>query len=117
MLNKRRQAAQYVADRLIAAEKAIDQAIICTADLSGSLPKARVDAHLAAEIGQGALEQASQTFASLVQARRNIIETHRELADTKIEIGLREVSLGGLMDKPPSAAQPQHLAIVASKAA
>lgn len=117
MLNKRREAAQYVADRLIAAEKAIDHAIICTADLGGSLPKARVDANLAAEVGQGALEQASQTFVSLVQARRNIIETHRELAETKIEIGLREVALGGLMDKPPSAAQTKHLSIVASAAA
>jgi hypothetical protein len=114
MLKQRKDAAQYVADRLIAAELAIDCALTCAAELSGSIPKARIDANLDAEIGQEALEQASQTFVSLVAARRNIINTHRELANTRDRIGLRQVALGGLMDKPPMALDIPHLAIVAN---
>lgn len=113
MLKQRKDAAQYVADRLIAAELAIDSALTCTAELSGSIPKARIDANLTAEIGQEALEQASQTLVSLVAARRCIINTHRELAHTKDQIGLREVALGGLMDKPPMAQDIPQLVIVA----
>jgi hypothetical protein len=112
MLRKRREAAQAVANRLIAAENAIDRALICTADLSGTITQAHVDANLATEIGQTALEQASDTFVTLVKARRNIIETHQRLADARDRIGLREVGLGGLMDKPPLAAQPGHLSVV-----
>lgn len=114
MLKQRKDAAQYVADRLMAAELAIDCALTCTAELSGSIPKARIDANLAAEVGQEALEQASHTFVSLVAARRNIINTHRELAHTRDQIGLREVALGGLMDKPPMAKHIRHLAIVSN---
>lgn len=117
MLKQRREAAQAVADRLIAAEHAIDRALICTADLSGSITKAHVDANLATEIGQTALEQASDTLVTLVRARRNIIETHQRLADARDRIGLREFGLGGLMDKPPLALQPGQLTVVKNDAA
>jgi hypothetical protein len=117
MLEKRRAAAQAVADNLIAAELAIDRALHSTALLSGSIPAARIDIGVAAEIGQEALEQASSTFAALVQARRGIIHTHRHLAKDQIDIGLREIALGGLMPKPPIAGHSPHLSIVSEKAA
>lgn len=117
MLEERRRAAQYVADRLIAAELDIDRALTSTAELSGSIPKARMDMGVAAEVGQEALERASQTFVALVRARRGILHTHRELAQTKIDIGLREVALGGLMPKPPMAEKVNHLSVVSQAAA
>ncbi len=99
MLNKRRNAAQEIANRLIAAEDAIDAALTAVADLSGYMPIARCDANLSAVVGQGAVEAATETMASLVRARRNIIDTHHHLAETRDQIGLRTFALGGLGEK------------------
>jgi len=105
MLSVRRQAAQEVADRLIAAENAIDIALQRTAELTGAMPSARGKANLAAEVGQEALERAAGTFAVLVQARREIVETHKHLAQTQQRIGLSAYSMGGGMDKSNAKAE------------
>ncbi len=99
MLNNRRQAAQEVANRLIAAEFALDVALQRTAELTGYLPQARIEAQLASEVGHSALERATATLAVLLQARGELIETHKELARTKAAVGLRTFALGGLSDK------------------
>ena len=99
MLIKRSNAAQEVANRLMAAEEAIDAALAAVAELSGYLPVARCEANLSACVGQDAFEGAAETFASLIRARRNIIDTHASLADTKDQIGLRTFALGGLAEK------------------
>src|SRR4051794_1393676 len=96
MLIKRRAVAQELANRLIAAEHAIDAALTAIADLSGYMPVARCEAKLSAVIGNGALESAAETFSSLVRARRGIIDTHHHLAEARDQIGLRNVGLGGL---------------------
>jgi hypothetical protein len=96
MLNKRREVAQELANRLIAAEDAIDAALTAIAELSGYMPVARCEAGISAVIGNVALESAAETFSSLVRARRNIIDTHHHLAEAKDQIGLRNVALGGL---------------------
>jgi hypothetical protein len=115
MLNQRREAAQEVADCLIAAENAIDIALSRAAELNSCMPMARSKANLAAEVGHDAIESAADAFATLVQARRKLVEAHRHLAATKDQIGLRTVGLGGLMPKPPSASA--SLTIVDRKAA
>jgi len=99
MLNVRRQAAQEVADRLFAAENAIDLALQRTAELAGYMPQARSKANLAAEVGQDALERAIGTISVLVQARREIVATHKELAVTQGKVGLAAYAMGGGMDK------------------
>jgi hypothetical protein len=96
MLIKRREVAQELANRLIAAEHAIDAALTAIADLSGYMPVARCEAKISAVIGNGALESAAETFSSLVRARRGIIDTHHHLAEARDQIGLRNVALGGL---------------------
>ena len=80
---KRREVAQGVADRLMAAEHAIDLAIARTAELTGFIPAARAEADLACEVGQEALEYAAESFSALVKARAQMIASHRELAVTK----------------------------------
>lgn len=115
MLNKRREVAQELANRLIAAEYAIDAALTAIADLSGYMPVARCEAKLSAVIGNGALESAAETFSSLVRARRNIIDTHHHLAEAKDQIGLRAFALGGLDLK--AEVNPGGLSIVKSDAA
>jgi hypothetical protein len=97
---KRRVVAQDLADRLFAAEEAIDAAIAKTAELTGYMPTARVQAELACEVGQEALEYAAESFSALVKARAQIIASHRELNTTKDQIGLRAVSFEGAVAKP-----------------
>lgn len=109
---KRREVAQEVADRLMAAEHAIDMAIARTAELTGFIPSARAEADLACEVGQEALEYAAESFSALVKARAQMIASHRELAATKDQIGLKTYGLGGLVGKPFNA-EVRHLAEVA----
>lgn len=97
---KRREIGQGVADRLMAAEAAIDMAIARTAELTGFIPAARAEADLACEVGQEALEYAAESFSALVKARASIIASHRELAATKDDIGLKTYAFGGLVGKP-----------------
>lgn len=111
MLKDRRNAAIKVAESLWAAEAAIDAALARAAELNGNLVTARTDANLSAIVGQDAFEVSAAAFASLARARCDIVETHRRLSETKIQIGLRTVAIGET-GKPPEAAG-RHLQAVA----
>jgi hypothetical protein len=99
MLAQRRKAGQDIANCLIAAETAIDQALASAATLAAMMPKARLEAGVAAEVGQEAMEFAAKTCASLFEARASVVATHKELAKTRDAVGLRAVNFGGLMPK------------------
>jgi hypothetical protein len=99
MLKERRMAADQVAAELFQAEAAIDAALNRTAALTAAVPTARVDAGLSALFGQGAIERLSETIAALAQARRGIVECHKELAVIRDQIGLGAVAFGEA-DKP-----------------
>jgi hypothetical protein len=116
MLNDRLEIARQVADQLFAAEAAIDAALAQTATLAGMMPAVRADARLSALMGQGAIERAIETMTALGQARRSIVETHKQLSITQKQMGLGPVNFGGLVDKPASASAVPHLAPVASAA-
>ncbi|MDP1631325.1 MAG: hypothetical protein Q8L66_07890 [Caulobacter sp.] len=96
---KRKILAHQVADQLFLAEAAIDNALSAVATLTAMLPNIRIEARLSAVVGQGVIDRSSQTIAALAEARRGIVETHRELSDVQHQIGLGAVSLGGV-DKP-----------------
>lgn len=103
MLKQRRIAADQVAAGLFEAEAAIDAALNKTAALTASIPAARAGAGLSALFGQDALERLSETIAALALARRGIVETHKQLAVVKTQIGLGAVTMdGGGGTKPPS---------------
>lgn len=89
-----------VANQLFAVENAIDQALADAADLAAALPRARTEAKLSAVMGQNVLDSAVDVIASLNTARRNIVEMHRHLDETKAQMGLRQVAFGGGMIKP-----------------
>ncbi len=110
---KRREVAQEVANRLFAAEEAIDIAIARAAELAGYMPAARVEAGLACEVGQEALEYAAESFSALVRARAQIIASHRELAVNKDQIGLKAYAIGGFVFKPEWS-EVRHLKEVAA---
>lgn len=115
MLKARRDAAMKVAESLYAAEEAIDLALARVAELNGTLVTARIEAKLSALMGQEAFEGAASAFAALARARCDIVETHSRLSETKVQIGLRTVSLGDAGPKPPMGRVEgaRHLSVVA----
>lgn len=101
MLKERRMVAEQVAAALFEAEAAIDAALTKTANLAGAMPAMRRQAGASALIGQDALEHASQALMALAEARRAIVETHKELSIVQGQIGLGAVTMGGDGGKPP----------------
>jgi len=102
MLKERRMAAEQVAGALFEAEAAIDAALSKVAHLTGVMPSLRKMAGASALIGQDAVERASQAIMSLAEARRAIVETHKELSIVQGQIGLGAVALGDTGEaKPP----------------
>ncbi len=112
MLKDRRAAAMKVAERLLAAEKAIDRAIALAAEFNATMVSSREEAGLSADVGQDAFEQSASAFAALVRARTAIVETHNQLSETKIQIGLRTLSMGNLGKTLATRAHRQHLRAV-----
>jgi hypothetical protein len=114
MLKARRDAAIKVVESLYAAEDAIDEALARAAQLNSTLVTARTEAKLSALVGHDAFEVAASAFAALARARCDIVEAHRRLSEAKIQVGLRTISFGDEVPKPPSATTDiSHLQIVA----
>lgn len=102
MLKERRMAAEHVASALFEAEAAIDAALAKTAALTGAMPELRKMAGASALIGQDAVERASAAIMALAEARRAIVETHKELSVVQTQIGLGAIRMGGdAGEKPP----------------
>jgi hypothetical protein len=103
MLKQRRLIAEQVAGALFEAEAAIDAAISKAAALTGIMPQLRREAGASALIGQDAVEHASQAIMALTDARRSMVETHKQLSIVQTQIGLGAITMtdpiGG--DKPP----------------
>jgi hypothetical protein len=99
MLKQRRLIADQVAASLFEAESAIDAALGKAAALAGVMPSMRVEAGISALVGQGAVEWASKSIMALTEARRAIVEAHKELSVAQKQIGLGAVMYGD-PDKP-----------------
>jgi hypothetical protein len=110
------EAAQGVADRLILAENALDNAVTAIADLVGFLPQARINAHLACEVVQPAFALATDTLGQLGKARGTIVAAHKALAETRDQIGLGTHAFGGLYGKPSAEADLPAVRLVADNA-
>lgn len=101
MLKQRREAAEKVATHLFAVEEGVDAAITCAARFTAAMIEARAEANLSAVVGQAELALASRATALMVEARQLIIDAHKQLAKTRVEVGLREVGFGDLSECPP----------------
>ena len=99
MLKQRRDAAIKVVESLYAAEDALDAALARAAELNATLVTARSDARISAVVGQDAFEVAAAAYAALARARADMVETHKRLSETKIQLGLRTVAIGDLIPK------------------
>jgi hypothetical protein len=101
MLKQRRMVAEQIAGALFEAEAAIDAALSKTAALTGAMPALRRSAGASALIGQEAVEHASHAIMALAEARRAIVEAHKELSICQGQIGLGAVMIDAGGDKPP----------------
>jgi hypothetical protein len=103
-----------VVESLYAAEDAIDIALARAAELNATLVTARSEAKVSAIVGQDAFEVAASAYAALARARGDIVETHKRLSETKIQLGLRTVAIGDLVPKvAPTEGKGSHLQAVA----
>jgi hypothetical protein len=103
MLKQRRMVAEQIAGALFEAEAAIDVALSKTAQLTGVMPALRQQAGLSAIVGQDAVERATQAIMALAEARRAIVETHKELSVAQQQVGLGAVMIDGGGTKPTTA--------------
>lgn len=99
---KRRIMANQVAEQLFETEAAIDHALGKIAGLAGLLPTARMEANISAVVGQAAFESIARSLTALTDARREIVDTHRNLTEMKDQVGLRQVSFGDTLKPPPT---------------
>ena len=83
---KRKDIAQSVADRLFAAETALDLAAARIAELNAALPLARLDA----------VTSSAAAMVLVARTREEIVATHANLKRASEDMGLREVSYGDL---------------------
>ena len=103
MRNQRIAAARDVAEKLHAAEAAIDEAFARVAQLNMALPEARRAANLSAIVGQDAFSRAASSMQHLAAARQEMVAAHQGLFETQNDIGLRAMNFGGGVDKPKTA--------------
>lgn len=107
MLKERRMAAEQIATALWDAESAVDVALTKTANFTGVIPALRRQAGASALIGQEAMERASQAVMALAEARRALVEAHKELTIAKQQVGLGAVTMDDTgTGKPPITIEP-----------
>lgn len=96
MLNERLAAAKMVAEKLAALENAIDDAIICAAELAAVAPAARRKANLSPMVGQDAIAKTGETLSALYSARAHIVAAHGDYAEVRDQIGIKPSMTGDL---------------------
>lgn len=90
---------ENLAQRLYAAESAIDAALRATAGLAAELPTARAQAMLSATTGQRAFDGAAGAVTALVQARSQLVQTHGALSALARKLKMDDLAVGPI-DKP-----------------
>jgi hypothetical protein len=95
----RRIAAQNLATHLFTTEDAVDNTLALMGDLIAAMPRARLQARVAAGVGQEAVDHVLEAASALAGARRSLVAAHGALNDAKDQIGLRRVTMVGGGDK------------------
>lgn len=90
---------RLVAQRLYAAEAAIDLALVEAAELAAELPRARAEAYLSAVTGQQAFTSAAAGLSALTEARGHLVDVHNTLAALARRLDLDALAIGPV-DKP-----------------
>lgn len=88
-----------VARDLQTAEHAVDAAMVATTTLIQTMLEARVDAHLAAEVGQSALTEIVTGLSRLNDVRQSVVAGHRALSEVAENQGIGWRMEGPLEEK------------------
>lgn len=96
MLKNRIAAARMVTTSLSACERAIDDALMASAELTLTVPRAQRHANLSPVVTQDAFALAGEAASALQEARAKIIAAHNAFADVRDKIGLRTHAGGSL---------------------
>jgi len=113
MPKHRQEVARSVAERLFAAEEALDVAAARIAELNAVLPLARLDARVAAMVGQDAITNSASAVMLVAQTRAHIVATHASLKQAGDSIGLREMAYGDLLKPTDASLGSPHLRVAA----
>ncbi|WP_339914236.1 hypothetical protein [uncultured Brevundimonas sp.] len=68
-----------LADRLYAAEHAVDLAIAALGDLGCAMVRGRMEHGISAVVGQVALSDVTATLPIIVKARKRLVRAHRQM--------------------------------------
>ena len=91
---------RQMAEKLYAAERAVDVALAEIGDLSALMTRGRMDHGIAAVVGQEALEHVSKCGGTLTKARRALVEGHKQMARDAKAMRIAWAALGGPESKP-----------------
>ncbi len=100
--------AQRVATKLFSTEKAVDAAMVEAAELLAGMLDARAQLKISAITGDAAQAKLVEAISALSVARSAVVEMHRELAETKLRVGIR-TKLIGVEEKPEEDPKPKGL--------
>lgn len=107
-----------VADKLFAAERAVDEAISAIAHFQGMLPDAGRRAGLSFGYIQAPMAHLATANIDLIRARESTSSAHKSLEVIQRATGLAAVSYGPFVDKPDPQPQPSgRLEVVKTQAA
>jgi len=111
MRTQRQAIARNVAERLFAAEEALDVAVARIAELNAALPLARLNVGISAVVGQEAVTSSAAAMKLIARTRGKIVATHANLKQASDDIGLAETSYGDLIkpNKAELAPRRRHL--------
>lgn len=96
-MNDKTAFANQIAQRLNAAEQALDQALAEISLLTHDMTRHRADANLAAQAGHLALVDAQAAASALIEGRARLIASHDRLARTARVLGIA-VTAGGPLE-------------------
>ena len=101
MSNAHTAVAQSVADRLFAAERAIDSAVLGLSQLPGTITTARTDAKLPFGSSQGPLSDAAEALTLMVRSRHHVARAHDRLRETAVGADMEIEAIGDIFECPP----------------
>lgn len=112
---------RQMAEKLHAAERALDVAVAEIGDLSALMTRGRMEHGVAAVVGQDALELVAKCSGRLTRARRALVEGHKQMARDARSMRITWTIAGGPLTKPdedgPRTATTGHLREVRRDAA
>lgn len=79
-MSNRNELGRQMAEKLQAAERALDVALAEIGDLSALMTRGRMDHGIAAVVGQQSLEHVAKCGGALTKARRALVKGHRQMA-------------------------------------